>query len=67
MLDDNKQDSLACMPFAHFRQLNAIELKGCHDVLTVKDFNKIMYYTEASFLAILIFLVKQTASTQQCT
>lgn len=28
--------------FAHFRELNAIELKGYNDALNVKDFNKIM-------------------------
>ncbi|RKZ38399.1 MAG: hypothetical protein DRQ49_14425 [Gammaproteobacteria bacterium] len=28
--------------FAHFRQLNAIELKGFYDPLTIADFNRIM-------------------------
>jgi hypothetical protein len=28
--------------FAHFRQLNAIELKGIHDPLTVDDYNLIV-------------------------
>lgn len=28
--------------FAHFRELNAVELKGYNDKLNVKDFNKIM-------------------------
>jgi hypothetical protein len=31
--------------FAHLRQLNAIELKGFHDPLTIADFNRIMMRT----------------------
>lgn len=39
---DEQLQKLKNTPFVHFRQLNAIELKGYHDALTVKDFNKIM-------------------------
>jgi len=36
------QDRLQNTVFSHFRQVNAIELKGIHDPLTIKDYNRIM-------------------------
>jgi hypothetical protein len=39
---DADQVQLQKTVFAHFRQLNAIELKGFHDPLTVDNFNRIM-------------------------
>lgn len=40
-----EQKKLAHTLFAYFRELNAIELKGYHDPLTIKDFNRIMMRT----------------------
>ena len=37
-----QQHKLQETVFSHFRQLNAIELKGYNDALTTKDFNRIM-------------------------
>ncbi|KHD06046.1 hypothetical protein PN36_30935 [Candidatus Thiomargarita nelsonii] len=37
--DNNKLQNTV---FSHFRQINAIELKGIHDPLTVIDYNRIM-------------------------
>ncbi|MCP4695919.1 MAG: hypothetical protein GY862_03575, partial [Gammaproteobacteria bacterium] len=39
---DSEQKKLRDSLFAHFKELNAIELKGYNDPLTVKDFNRVM-------------------------
>jgi len=39
------QEEITCLKntvFSHFRELNALELKGPKDPLTVKDYNRIM-------------------------
>jgi hypothetical protein len=38
---DANRSKLQNTLFAHFRQLNALELKGIHDPLTVNDYNLI--------------------------
>jgi hypothetical protein len=39
---DANQKQLQSTRFAHFRQVNALELKGFHDPLTVADYNLII-------------------------
>jgi hypothetical protein len=39
---DEHQDRLQNTVFSYFRQINAIELKGIHDPLTMTDYNRIM-------------------------
>jgi len=37
-----EREQLQNTVFSHFRQLNALELKGFHDPLTIDNFNRIM-------------------------